>query len=547
MITRTLFIVISLFSSSVLAATETLIWGKAKNYVESPKPGLMQLRQTPKVQHYQLKAMDDNPLNAEDRRYQQHFHNIPIWGRELIVHQHGKINTITGMEVAGIEDDLSSTVGKLTALEVEQNVLHDINGSVLFKNTEKIIFLDDSNKAHLAYEVLLYTNNPMGEIANPHFIIDANSGELLKQWDGLPRKKIGQGLGGNVLVLPYRGGLFQHGTSQNNIPSLGRFDVKVENGRCYVETDHIRVINAREVGLSSNSFPILSIVEFFSNLPTFSYPCSEKSKYVNKNDNNTAPANHSFSAINDTMYFAGVTIDMYKNFYGIKEPLGNDLPVRAYTHIKHYDNAFAIPTIKIRGIVLIHQQIVIGDGDTIYTAPAQAAIAHELSHNFTSLHSKLIYAEQSGGINESFSDMAAIAMQDYLRNFYSWYWDGIDWSIGHEMTFGTEPIRYMDFPEKDGKSIGNAANFEKGMNVHDSSGVFNKAFYILAHKPDWSVRQAFQVMVDANRKYWTSGTHFDAAACGVIQAAIDRGYGKHSVVDAFTEVGVTCPLKSLTA
>ena len=40
--------------------------------------------------------------------------------------------------------------------------------------------------------------------------------------------------------------------------------------------------------------------------------------------------------------------------------------------------------------------------------------------------------------------------------------------------------RYMADPPLDGKSIGTAADFCPGMDVHHSSGVFNKAFYLLA-------------------------------------------------------------------
>nr|WP_277619266.1 M4 family metallopeptidase [Legionella norrlandica] len=123
--------------------------------------------------------------------------------------------------------------------------------------------------------------------------------------------------------------------------------------------------------------------------------------------------------------------------------------------------------------------------------------------------------------------------------------DGKDWSIGREITVSGEPIRYMDDPVKDGRSIDHAESYYEELDVHLSSGIFNKAFYLLANKPDWSVRKAFQVMIDANIKYWTSGTSFDAAACGVIQAAIDRQYNKQDVISAFAEVGVNCPIHSL--
>ena len=195
---------------------------------------------------------------------------------------------------------------------------------------------------------------------------------------------------------------------------------------------------------------------------------------------------------------------------------------------------------------IIHQQIVIGDGDIRLTAPAQGTLAHELSHNFTRLNSNLRYFGHSGGINEAFSDMASIALQDYLRKDYPWYWDGLDWTIGREATINGEPLRYMNEPSRDGESIDNANLYSEDLDVHHTSGIFNKAFYLLANKPDWSIRKAFQVMVDANIKYWTSGAHFESAACGVIQAAIDRKYEKQGVLEAFAEVGVICPLKSLT-
>lgn len=471
-----------------------------------------------------------------------YYKNIPIWGHELILHKGaGGKKFFTGIDVSGIEVDVPQLQNGLNKETLENKILSEISGNILFKNTEKVIYLDKNKKAHLAYHLAMYVNQENAVVA-PNYIIDANSGQVLKFWDDVTHNKIGQGYGGNVFVLPYRTGLFQHGDSKRDLPILGKFDVQVKGDTCFVESPEIRVINVAKTDLSRASFPMLSMVEFFKKPPTFSYHCSEKTHYVNKNDGNTAPANYSFSAVNDTMYFAGVTLEMYKVYYGVAKPLGDDLPLRAYTHVKNFDNAFAVPTVKLKGLLLMHQQIVIGDGDTILSAPAQGTIAHELSHNFTRLHSNLIYDEQSGGINEAFSDMASIAMQDYLRKDFPWYWDGLDWTIGQEATIGSAPLRYMDSPSKDGKSINNAQNYKEGMEVHLSSGVFNRAFYLLAHQPGWTVRKAFQVMVDANIKYWTSDSHFEAAACGVLQAAKDRNYDKSGVIHAFAEVGVECPV-----
>ncbi len=62
------------------------------------------------------------------------------------------------------------------------------------------------------------------------------------------------------------------------------------------------------------------------------------------------------------MYFAKMTLDMYQEQYQSHNPLGDDLPLRAFTHLGALDNAFAIPTIRVNGNVISHQQIIIGNG-----------------------------------------------------------------------------------------------------------------------------------------------------------------------------------------
>ncbi len=529
-----LLLAINLFSTTAFSATEELLWGRAPVSLGGQSD-------------YQMKPMElDSNLDSQHRRYQLYYKNIPVWSYQIIRHQNkASVNYLTGSVVSGIENDVGTIRAKLTPDEVEEKILARNKAKIIYKNIEKIIYIDSGKKSHLAYHLSMYTNSPDTFAASPQYIVDANSGALLKQWDDLTHVKIGQGLGGNVFILPYRTGLFQHGDFEQNIPSLGKFDVTVRRGNCYLETPEIKLINVAKTDMDSSSFPLLNLVEVFKKPPVFSYPCNKKSNYINKNDGDTAPANFSFSSVNDTMYFAGVTLDMYKEYYGVAKPLGNDLPLRAYTHIKNFDNAFAVPSVKVKGIYIIHQQIVIGDGDKMLTAPAQGTLAHELSHNFTRLYSNLVYSGQSGGINEAFSDMASIAMQDYLRKDYPWYWDGNDWSIGREATIGADAIRYMDDPIKDGISIDHASLYDDKLDVHQTSGVFNKAFYLLAQQAGWSVRQAFQVMVDANMNYWTSGTGFEAAACGVIQAAVDREYNKQGVIESFAQVGVICPLRHL--
>lgn len=542
-------LVISTVASSIHAATPNMVWG-------DPGKSLPQFEQESHVNQqgsikavigqqndYKLQLQTDSKGKPNHARYQLTYKGVPVWGYQVIFHSSkGRKSTVTGMNVTGIEKDITSIHGKFSAEEIEQIILGAAPEPVKFKHTEKVIYIDADNKAHLAYHLSYYSNSESNHIKAPNYLVDASSAKVLKQWDDVRHERIGQGLGGNAFALPYRGGMFQHGNALPGLPSLGKFDVTVQDGSCRVENESIKVMNLENHDLGYDIFPITTLVESMLKIPAFSYPCDETNLYLNYADGSTGPVNYAFSPVNDTMYFAQQTLDMYKKIYGVEQPIGDDLPLRAYTHLGDMDNAFAIPTITIDGLIVAHQQIVIGNGDAYLTAPAQAVLGHELSHNFTAINAGLLYEGQSGGINESFSDMAAIALLDYLRRDYPWYWDGEDWTIGREAVKSGQPLRYMDDPTKDGMSIGNAADYTDKLDVHLTSGVFNKAFYLLAHKPDWSIQKAFQVMVDANMNYWSPIAYYDFAACGVIQAALDRKLDKTPVIAAFAEVGVICPM-----
>ena len=78
------------------------------------------------------------------------------------------------------------------------------------------------------------------------------------------------------------------------------------------------------------------------------------------------------------------------------------------------------------------------------------------------------------------------------------------------------------------------------MNPHYSSGVYNKAFYLLSITNGWTIDKAYQVMLDANMFFWTANSTFGDGACGVIQAAQKRNYNVTDVVNAFKGVDVAC-------
>ncbi len=186
------------------------------------------------------------------------------------------------------------------------------------------------------------------------------------------------------------------------------------------------------------------------------------------------------------------------------------------------------------------EHMAFGDGLGLYPLTSLGISAHEVSHGFTQQHSDLNYQGESGGMNEAFSDMAAQAAEFYVYNRCSW-------RIGQEVfKIKGETLRYMDVPSKDcfGKEPGTYCSIDRaeqnypGLDVHLSSGVYNRMFYLLSTSPQWDPRKAFHVMVHANASYWVPETKFaDGAAC-VIKAAEDLHYDVSAIKDAFKEVGV---------
>ena len=537
---------------SAYSATEHTLWMKSADVlpryqISFSKQGLVQfdMKSHP---GYGLTIVQGQNNNSNHTRYTPTYHNLPIWGRQLIVHkQKNKTFKLSGTLISDIEKDIPDTTPKLTSREAASTIMSQVTSTIKAKQIQLIIYIDDNKIAHTAYLLSYYTTSETKGPTNPHYIIDVNDSSILKQWNGVRSITEGEGPGGNTVQLPFRGGAFQYGNSLPNLPSLEPFPMDHWALWCYMLTPNYSVISLENQWVSSSNldyvFPIYDYEENQYGLSSVSGFCMPwTGLYSNQDDDGYSPVNGAYSPNNDAMYFVNATFEMYKS-YGIQYPLGQtDLPLRVFTHISGFDNAFALPTIYYKGTQKIkaHQQIVLSNGLKYFTALTQSVIAHELSHNFTEYNSGLNYSEQAGGINEAFSDMAAIAVMDSIRTKHPFYWDGLDWTLGREATLDGTPLRYIDHPSQDGSSIENANDYTDSLDVHYSSGVFNRAFYLLSNQPGWSIHDAFQVMVDANKNYWEPSTTFNNAACGVIQASIDLQRDPAPVQDAFQQVGVTC-------
>jgi Zn-dependent metalloprotease/PKD repeat protein len=125
-----------------------------------------------------------------------------------------------------------------------------------------------------------------------------------------------------------------------------------------------------------------------------------------------------------------------------------------------------------------------GDGNSNFNPLVALDIAgHEITHGLTSNTANLVYASESGALNESFSDIFGSAIEFYSRPTNSNWLVGED--IGNALRSMSNPRQYGDPDTRLGPSWTNVIGCSPSNNndqcgVHSNSGVQNKWFYLLS-------------------------------------------------------------------
>ena len=190
----------------------------------------------------------------------------------------------------------------------------------------------------------------------------------------------------------------------------------------------------------------------------------------------TTNANGQTAAVN-ALWGLMNTYDMLKNTLGWQSLDGNNTSTYIAAHVNTaYDNAYYSDTCKC---------MYIGDGGTYFNNLGSIdVIGHEMGHGVTAATSNLAYRGESGGLNESSSDITGEAVEAYARaggTGATLPWPSAnDWMTGKEIAKDGQPLRWMYKPSKDGRSPDAWSTSLKRLDVHYSSGPNNRMFYFLA-------------------------------------------------------------------
>lgn len=182
----------------------------------------------------------------------------------------------------------------------------------------------------------------------------------------------------------------------------------------------------------------------------------------------------------DAHYYAGVVDDFYGDTFGRDSIDGEGMEIISVTHYaKKYCNAFW------NGAYMTY-----GDGDGRTCLPLSGGLdvdGHELTHGVTDFTSNLIYENESGALNEAFSDMMGNTIEFYADE------NGLDpaaqpdFRIGEDVINpGTEGAGFRnmedpaEFQDPDHYTLRYTGTADNG-GVHTNSGIANQA-YVLAVK-----------------------------------------------------------------
>jgi thermolysin len=197
----------------------------------------------------------------------------------------------------------------------------------------------------------------------------------------------------------------------------------------------------------------------------------------------------------DAHVYAGYTYDYYFKRHGRKGLDNANITMRSVTHpvrrqdfISYLNDPDIIFTFYLNAFYAGDGLMVYGEGLPPgftyqgkvwnYFAGALDIVAHELTHGVTDYSSRLIYRNESGALNEAFSDMMGVSVEFFFQLPGSGPLRA-DYVLGEDMiTGGIRSIQNpAAFGDPDHYSLRYTGPEDNG-GVHTNSGIATNAFYL---------------------------------------------------------------------
>ncbi|UOG75113.1 M4 family metallopeptidase [Hymenobacter tibetensis] len=367
------------------------------------------------------------------------------------------------------------------------------------------------SKPTLAWKFDVYAQAP---VSRAYIYVDAHSGEVVLQ-DAIIKHAAATG----TLATKYAGSQTSATESIN-----GSFRLRELTRGSGIETYNCKKGNS------------------YTSAVDFTDADNSWTEYANANFDNAAL---------DAHWGAQTVYDYWKNVHARNSYNNAGAKIRSYIHFddtpgdgRGYENAYW------NGSVMTY-----GDGDTRFDPLTSLDVcAHEIGHAVCSSTANLTYSNESGALNEGFSDIWGAAVEYYKAPTKA------TWLIGEDIDKVRPSLRSMSNPNAEGQPDtykGTSWYSGTGDNggVHTNSGVLNHWFYILSVGKTGTndigsaysvtgigIEAAAKIAYRTESVYLTASSNYAAARTYSIQAATDL-YGAAStqvtaVTNAWYAVGV---------
>ncbi len=447
-------------------------------------------------------SVEVDSLNKKHYKNKLVVDGIPVYGTEVIVHtnEDGTVYAVNGNVESNVSDKAWKKEFKLSSENAIKNVLKELNikeNEIKYSadpKAEQYIYNDNGNWIPVYYVTTQFMAPYYGNVKS---IVNANTGDVVKTRNEI-KKVASTGTGTGLLATR-------------------NLNLDLVSGRYYM----------RDLTKAAR-------IETYDANRTARFPGT-----IVSDVDNVFNASTQLDAV-DVHANMAVTYDFFKNKFNRNSFDNQGATIIATVNGRDpqypnepMDNAFWNGT-----------QMVFGDcsGTTFaHIGSSLDVVGHEFTHAVTERTAGLEYENQSGALNESFSDVFGYLIEGQTS----------DWLMGEDCYTPNTPgdaLRSLSNPTlynqpahmNQYQNLPNTSSGDWG-GVHINSGIPNKAFYLAATSINDNNKMS-QIYYRALTSYLTQYSQFTDAKNALVQAAKDLYPADTTVAtkisDAFTNVGI---------
>jgi Zn-dependent metalloprotease len=502
---------------------------------------------------FSLRGSHVDQFGQAHGHFAQMYKGVRVWGGNVITHTHANGSELPATDALhrNIRLNVTPSLEAGEALATAQADLAPKGAYSYVPTTDLVVFPEEIEVARagralnhelnaeditrqvvrftLAYHIHTELENDKDGIQHTDYIVDAHTGAILKKWNTL-HTSAAVGTGNSQ----YNGTV-----SLNTNSTTTGFELRdMTRGTGGTFGNNV-VTNSNHASTTSTAAGTI----YTNTTNTW----GDGANYVE--GSSTTAANGQTAAV-DAMFGMAKSWDFYKNVFGRNGIDGAGTATYSRVHVSNsYDNAFWSDSCFC---------MTYGDGSSFTTLTAIDVAGHEMSHGVCARTANLTYSGESGGLNESNSDIFGTMIEYYSRGGSGATIGntGGNWTIGEQLA--STPLRYMYKPSLDGASPDAWSSSVGGLDVHYSSGPMNRCFYFLSQGATTTGNtsttylpsgmtglgndKAAAIWFRALSTYLTASSNYAAARTASISAAKDLygagGVEEQAVWNAFHGINV---------